>query len=87
MAGYNKVDFGQEKLKSVSAKVSSETGGVIEIRIDAVDGKLLAEVEIPTNKEMNTVTATLSESPTGVHDLFVKLKDDKNVGIDWVKFE
>jgi beta-xylosidase len=84
---YNKVDFGQEKLKSVSAKTSSSTGGVIDIRIDAVEGKLLAEVNIANNKDWNTANTTLSESPTGIHDLFVILKDAKNVEIDWITFE
>ena len=87
MVRYNKVDFGQDKLNSVSARTISETGGVIEIRIDAADGKLLAEVNVAKNSNWNMAEAKLSESPTGVHDLFVILKDDKNVEIDWVKFE
>ena len=84
---YNKVDFGQEKLKSVSVKTSSTTGGVIDIRIDAVDGPLLAHVDIAGNTNWNVVNSNLSESPTGIHDLFVILKDAKNVEIDWIKFE
>ncbi len=83
---YNRVDFGQDKLNSVSARTISETGGVIEIRIDAADGKLLAEVNVAKNDNWNMAEAKLSESPTGVHDLFVVLKDDKKVEIDWVKF-
>ena len=81
------VDFGQEKLTSVSTRASSETGGVVEIRIDAADGLLLAEVNIANNKAWNMAKANLSESPTGIHDLFVILKDNKNVEIDWIKFE
>jgi beta-xylosidase len=84
---YNKVDFGREKLKSVSVKTSSPTGGVIDIRIDAVNGKLLAEVNIANNKDWNTADTVLSESPAGIHDLFVILKDTKNVEIDWIKFK
>ena len=84
---YNKVNFGRKKLKSVSIKTSSTSGGVIDIRIDAIDGPLLAEVEIEDNTDWNVVNLTLSESPSGTHDLFVILKDSKTVEIDWIKFE
>jgi beta-xylosidase len=84
---YNKVDFGQDKLKSVSVNASSKTGGVIEIRVDANDGPIVAEVNIASNPDWNMATSTLKESPTGVHDLIVMLKDAKNVDIDWIKFE
>ncbi|MBN2181497.1 MAG: family 43 glycosylhydrolase [Sedimentisphaerales bacterium] len=84
---YNKVDFGREKLKSVSIKTSSSTGGVIDIRIDAVDGPLLAKVNIADNTDWSVVNSNLSENPSGAHDLFVMLKDTKTVEIDWIKFE
>ena len=72
---------------AVSARTSSQTGGIIDIRIDAADGQSLAEVNIANNSNWNTANAKLSESPTGVHDIFVILKDEKNVEIDWIKFE
>jgi hypothetical protein len=84
---YNKVDFGQENLKSVSVKTSSPTGGVINIQIDAIDGPLLAQVDIADNTDWSVVNSTLSESPSGIHDLVVILKDTKTVEIDWIKFE
>ena len=84
---YNKVDFGQEKLKSVSVKTSSPTGGDIDIRIDAVDGPLLAQVDVADNTDWSVVNSTISESPSGIHDLIVTLKDTKTVEIDWIKFE
>lgn len=84
---YNKVDFGQEKLKSVSVKSSSPTGCVIDMRIDSIDGPSLAQVEIADNSNWNVVNSTLLESPSGIHDLVVMLKDTKTVEIDWIKFE
>ena len=74
-------------MKSVTAKSLSKTGGTIEIRVDANDGPLVAEVDIANNPEWNEAKASLKESPAGVHDLFVSLKDEKNVEIDWIKFE
>ena len=84
---YNKVDFGREKLKSVLIKTSSQTGGAIDIRIDAVDGQLLAEADIAENTDWSVVKSALSGSPAGIHDMFVILKDSKIVEIDWIKFE
>ncbi len=84
---YNKVDFGQEKLKSVSVKSSSQTGGVIDIRIDAVDGPSLAQVNIADNTDWSVSKSDLSEAPSGIHDLVVKLPDAKNVEIDWIQFQ
>jgi beta-xylosidase len=84
---YNKVDFGTEKLNSVSIKASSSTGSVIEIRVDANDRPLLAKVDIADNPDWNVVHSSLLESPTGIHNLIVILKDTKTVEIDWVRFE
>jgi beta-xylosidase len=84
---YNKVDFGQDKLKSVTVKTLLPTGGIVDIRIDANDGPLVAEVNITPNSDWELVNSALKTSPTGVHDLIVSLKDAKNVEIDWLKFE
>ena len=59
----------------------------MEIRIDRTDGPLVAQVEIPNNMAWKVIDAMLAESPSGVHDLFVTLKDAKTVEIDWLKFE
>jgi len=84
---YDRVDFGDGKLDAVVANALSPTGGSIEIRIDRVDGPLVAQFEIAGNTDWKVTHATLSQSPAGIHDLFVILKEAKNVEIDWVKFE
>ncbi len=84
---YNKVDFGDGKSSDVIVNAVSSTGGSIEIRIDSIDGPLVAQVEIPNNTDRNVAGAKLSVSPAGIHDLFVILKDATNVEIDWIKFE
>jgi hypothetical protein len=84
---YNKVDFGDRKLNAVVVNAMSSTGGSIEIRIDNLDGPLVVQVEIANNTDWYVAHATLSASPAGIHDLFVILKDERNVGIDWIKLE
>jgi hypothetical protein len=84
---YNKVDFGDGKLSAVNVNASSSTGSRIEIRIDEMNGPLVAQVDVPKDTDWSMAKATLSDSPAGIHDLYVILKDAKNVEMDWIKFE
>ena len=83
---YNAVDFGRKKLKSVRVNASSPAGGIIHIRLDNPDGLLLAEIEIPESTALRTVDAKLKKYKKGIHNLFVVLKDENPVNIDWVQF-
>ncbi|MBN2589671.1 MAG: family 43 glycosylhydrolase [Sedimentisphaerales bacterium] len=83
---YNKVDFGQNQ-KSVSVQALSDSGSSIEIRIDKIDGQLLAKVDIAKNSDWSEAKASISGSTTGIHDLIVIHKDANPISIDWVKFE
>jgi hypothetical protein len=84
---YDRVDFGSGNLRTVVANALSPAGGRIEIRIDKLDGPLVAEVEVGNNANWNLAKSTLSRNPAGVHDLYVILKGAKTVELDWLKFE
>jgi len=84
---YNTVDFGSKKLKTVEVKVRSENGGILQIRLDKVDGPVVAEVNVPKGKNWNTVEAKLSKFQSGIHDLFVVLKDENSAEVDWLQFK
>jgi hypothetical protein len=84
---YNGVDFGNINFKSVKLKALSKTGGTLQIRLDKVDGPMIAQLEIPKSDEWNIANSPLSEFHLGVHNLIVLLKDNKNVEVDWVSFE
>ena len=84
---YNKVDFGNMKLKSVQVKAFSEKGSVLQIRLDKVDGLVIAEVTVPEGANWNTVEAKISKNQIGVHNLVVVLKDNNSAEIDWIKFK
>ena len=83
---YNSVDFGKEKLKKVQIKALSESGSILQIRLDKADGQVIAEVKIPKGTNWNALEAKVSKQPTGVHNLVVSVKDSP-VEIDWVKFQ
>ncbi len=83
---YNTVDFGTKKLKTVQVKARSVNGGILQIRIDKVDGPVIAEVKVPKGVNWNTVEAKVSKFQSGIHHLVVMQKDSP-VEIDWVKFQ
>ena len=84
---YNTVDFGKKKLRSVNVKAISNSGGVLQIRLDKPNNPVVAEIKIHETKEWKTVKATLSSFNSGIHNLIVSLKDNSDVEVDWVSFE
>ncbi|KAA6332995.1 hypothetical protein EZS27_018546, partial [termite gut metagenome] len=84
---YNKVDFGTENLKTVKARISSDTGGKLLVRTGGLNGRVIAEIEAPKNREWTDVSASLTDTPTGVLDLFVSLDGKGAVEIDWIRFD
>jgi hypothetical protein len=84
---YNRVAFGKEGLKAVNVRTRSSTGGTIEIRLDKVDGPVIAKIEIRKGGEWNVVNTKLATAPSGPHDLVVSLPEKNSVEVDWVSFE
>ena len=84
---FDRVDFGKTEWKSVNLRSASASGGVVEIRLDKLDGPVLARVEIPRGSEWNVVQSKLTNVPPGIHDLIVTHAGDNSVELDWVSFE
>jgi hypothetical protein len=84
---YNSVDFGKHKVSSVHAKALSETGGTLEIRRDNVDGPVLARVELGKTGDWRIVSAPVSASQPGIHNVVVLLRNNGRVELDWISFE
>ena len=84
---FNSVDFGRNDLESVNVGSVSSTGGLIEIRLDRVDGPVLAQVEIGEGSDWKVTNSKLVSVPSGVHDLVVTLSETNHVEIDWISFE
>jgi beta-xylosidase len=84
---FNDVDFGKNALRKVNVRSVSSTGGLIEIRLDKVDGPLLAQVEIGKDSEWKIIDSKLVYVPTDSHDLFVTQREKNNVDLDWISFE
>jgi Glycosyl hydrolases family 43/Carbohydrate binding module (family 6) len=84
---YNTVDFGKKALKSVLVNAISENGGTLQIRTGSVDGPIVAEVQIPKSSGWKFTKSAVVKVPKGIQNLFVTLKDDKQVSVDWIRFE
>lgn len=84
---YNGVDFGSNHFKSVNVRALSRLGGTLQVRLNKVDGPVIAQVEIPAVNEWNTIRARISGLEAGVRNLVVSLIGNKPVEVDWVSFE
>jgi len=84
---YNAVDFSVARLKSVRINAESDNGGTIEIRIDRDSGPLLTTAKIAKSPDWHLQKSALLRKVSGKHDLFIILKGQNPVSVDWVRFE
>jgi hypothetical protein len=83
---YDRVDF-QDGIKEATVKVHSLAGGKIELRADAVDGPLLATINVEGNPVWTERSVTVENSVKGVHNLYMLMTDGNHVEVDWVNFK
>lgn len=81
---YNSVDFGKGDFKTLKARSLSEKGGTIELTTG--NGNTIT-IEIPSSREWQIVTKDLSNMPSGIQNIHIRLKDGGQVQIDWIRFE
>jgi hypothetical protein len=82
------VDF-SSGARSVEVSVSPIYGGKIEIRVDKINGPIIATVDVNTVGEKGiwqTFTAPVNNIK-GVHDVYFVFKGEKDLfGLDWWRF-
>lgn len=84
---YNGVDFGSTKFTSVEVRAASNTGGTVQVRLDKVEGPILARIEIPQRTEWSILHSSLKDFSPGIHNLIILLEANDNVNIDWLRFQ
>lgn len=82
---YNSVNF-DSKLKKLKLKVLSANESIIQLRLDNLNGPLLAEVKIPASQEWDVIQTNIKKYKQGKHNVIVTTKGDNPVEIDWVMF-
>ncbi len=83
---YNSIDFGKTLFKNVTAKGSSASGAVVQIRANNENGPILSEIKIPKGNEWKIINGKVSNLKPGIQNLFVVLKNGDHAEIDWIKF-
>ena len=84
VGGYIKVravDFGKGASEFSASLAAGLDGGILEVRLDKLDGQKLAEIEAPRTggwEEFKTLTSKITESVSGVHDVYFVFKG-KNI--------
>lgn len=82
------VDFGSGA-KTVEANVSPIYGGKIEVRVDKLDGPVIATINVDSSREAGywkSFSAPVDDV-NGVHDVYFVFKGDKDLfNFDWWKF-
>ena len=65
----------------------SQKGGVLEIRVNSIEGPIVAEVQVGPGKNWKTINKKVSKVQTGVQHLFVVSKTGNPVSVDWLSFQ
>jgi len=84
---YNAVDFGNLKLKSVSIRSSSKTGGILQLRLKNTTGTVVSTINIPKSKDWITIKAPLSGVKGGIQNLVAVSLSNNPIEVDWISFE
>jgi hypothetical protein len=83
---YEGIDFSDASLASVQVKAQSATGGTLVIRSGTKDGEVIAEVAVPQGT-WAIQKATISSLDKGIRSIYLELKEDSGIEVDWLKFE
>lgn len=92
---FNKVDFGSGNANKMQARMASgQRVGRVEVRLDKLNGPLVAEFPIEFTggwSDWKTYVVNLNRKISGVHDLYVSFKAEsgntKTVNLNWLLLE
>jgi hypothetical protein len=84
---YNSVDFGKKELKTINFRVASKTGCTLQLRLNSINGQLIAKVNIPKEEKWQTVKVPVSGLISGIQNLVLSLSGGMTGEIDWISFE
>jgi hypothetical protein len=84
---YNGVEFGKKKYKTVIVRAASTAGGNLQLRLNSINGAVIAKVNIPKGLDWQTVKVPVSKIKSGIQNLVVVSADNNAVEVDWISFE
>ncbi len=82
------VDFGSRDATEFALTLSSAGSGRLELRLDQLDGPVIATLAIPdTQNAWSQITAPVTGA-VGIRDLYLVCRDgDKSLQLDWWRFQ
>jgi beta-xylosidase len=84
---YNGIDFGKKSFTSVNVQTSSNAGGNLQLRLNSVDGPVVAKVYISQGEGWRTIKVPVTGLKHGIQNLVMSLTDNNPVEVDWISFE
>jgi hypothetical protein len=84
---YNAVQFPKVAPKSLEVCVQSSTGGLLEVRLDKINGPIVSSVSVSKGSAWQILSAPMLAATSGKHDLFFFMPKKGEVRIDWAKFK
>lgn len=84
---YNRVDFGQNPVKQVKARIRTDKGGKILIKTAGEKGIIISELNCKPAEQWTEVQATVNQSPQGLQDLLITSTGEHAIAIDWITFK
>src|ERR1044072_4082022 len=73
---YNSVDFGNKNPKSVMVRALSQAGNTLQIRVQGINGPVLAEIPVTGGNDWQVVKMSLLQFKPGRQNLFVISKEN-----------
>ncbi len=84
-ASFTEVDFAKGRQKVVEVRAKSGGGGDLEIRLDKLNGPVIARIKVDGSTDWKIAQAKAKKVPGGTHDLFVSQIGVGPVEVDWVR--
>ena len=65
----------------------TEGVNMLEIHSGNITGPLIANIKITGSSDWKTIKTPVSQITTGIQNIFVILKGNTPLSLDWIKFE
>jgi hypothetical protein len=80
------VDFASVNFKKLTINAKAPNGGNFEIRLNGLNGKVLAKGKIDKSTGWNISNRKIKKQKLGLCDLYFISKSSERIEIDWVNF-
>ncbi len=84
---YNNVEVGKSTFKKLTLNAVSPNGGSFEIRLNKLDGKVIATGKLNKSDKWGSTSFRMKKYKTGTYNLYFVTKGAEQIEVDYVKFE